>query len=96
MTEEIAATPGWAEQGLDEAFRGLPDDPAVSAAKEAYLSCLAGGKQPAAPSDTLGAEFSACRPALRKSLAEAGVSEQSLSQLDAQLEAYEAEVASGS
>ena len=96
MTEEIAATPGWAEQRLDEAFRGLPGDAAVIAAKRDYLGCLARRKQPGAPSDTLGAEFSACRPALRKSLEEAGVSEGSLTRLNAELETLEAEIAADS
>ncbi len=94
MTEEIAATPAWAEERLDEVFAGLP--PATKAARNAYLACLASRKSPAAPSDLLGAEFEGCRMNLRRALMAAGVEHGVLDRIDPALEALEAEVADGS
>ncbi len=94
MTEEIAATPGWVEHRLDEVFAGLPDAPGIVVARQAYATCLARRKAPAAPSDLLGAEFEGCRPTLRRALQAGGV--QGLDWIDAALEALEAEIASSS
>ena len=96
MPEEIAATPGWVDGRLDEAFAGLPGSPAVSTARDRYAACLAGEKSPSAPTDNLGAEFNGCRSALMTALAEAGVDDATMAALDARLEAVEAEVAEGS
>ncbi len=92
MTEEIPSTPGWVEDRLDEAFARLPDNPAVQDAKRAYGDCLANRKEPAAPSDTLGAEFGPCRRALRRALQAADLGAD-LAALEPKLEALEAELA---
>ena len=94
MTEEIAATPGWVDQRLDEAFAGLPAS--VGPAREAYAACLGRRKAPAAPSDMLGSEFNGCRTALHHALAGLGLADDALVQLDQRLEALEAEVAEDS
>lgn len=94
MTEEIASTPGWVEQKLDEAFAGLPDS--AGPAREAYGACLGRRKAPAAPSDILGSEFNGCRTALHHALAGLGLDGDALAQLDRQLEALEAEIAEDS
>jgi hypothetical protein len=93
MTEDIAATPGWVDEQLDALFAQLPDTPEVNSARDAYAACLAGHKQAAAPSDTLGAEFKDCRAALHRMLQSAGIH---AAVLDAGLEALEADVAGGS
>ncbi len=94
MTEEIASTPGWVEQRLDEAFAGLPAS--AGPARNAYGACLGRRKAPAAPSDMLGAEFNGCRTALRHALTELGLDGGTLAQLDRRLEALEAEIAEDS
>lgn len=96
MTEEIAATPGWVDERLDELFAPLPATPAVAAARSAYANCLGSRKAPAAPSDMLGAEFEACRPALHRALQQAGVDAELLAGLEGGLEALEAEIAADS
>ena len=96
MTEEIAATPGWTDNRLDQVFAGLPDTDAVAAARVAYEDCLASRKAPAAPSDMLGTEFAPCRSGLHAALRQAGVDEARLERLEQALEAVEAEIASGS
>lgn len=96
MTEDIAATPGWVDQRLDALFAGLPPLPGLDAARQAYATCLAARKSPAAPSDMLGAEYEPCRPALRRALLEAGAEADTLPGLDAELEALEAEIAGDS
>ena len=93
MTEEIAATPGWLDGRLDEAFASLPDTDAVRSARRAYAECLAVRKAPAAPSDMLGAEAEPCHQALLASLRDAGVKAPGL---HAALEAIEAELAEDS
>jgi hypothetical protein len=92
MTEEIASTPGWVDERLDEIFASAPDNPAVREARQAYAACLANRKAPAAPSDMLGAEFNPCRAALRRALhaADAGLD---VAALEPKLEALEAEIA---
>ena len=92
MTEEIAATPGWVDGRIAEAFAGLSAD-GLRAAQDAYADCLARAKQPGAPSDMLGAEFNRCRAELMASLRELGVEDAGL---PARLEALEAEVAADS
>ncbi len=94
MTEEIASTPSWVEQRLDDVFSGLPAS--TGPAREAYGACLGGRKTPGAPSDMLGAEFDGCRPALHHALAGLGLAYDVLAQLDRQLEALEAEIAEDS
>ncbi len=94
MTEEIASTPGWVEQRLDEVFAGLP--PSAGPARTEYGACLGRRKAPAAPSDMLGSEFNGCRSALRHTLAGLGLEDGALAQLDQQLEALEAEIAEDS
>ena len=94
MTEEIASTPGWVEQRLDEAFAGLPAS--ADPAREAYGACLGRRKAPAAPSDMLGSEFNGCRAALRRMLAGLGLDGDAMAQLDRRLEALEAEIAEDS
>ena len=96
MTEEIAATPGWIADRLDQVFAGLPGTGAVGAARAAYEDCLAARKAPAAPSDMLGTEFASCRPGLHAALRQAGVDEARLERLEQALEAVEAEIAAGS
>lgn len=93
MTEEIAATPGWVDQRLDEIFRDLPQTSAVSSCREQYAGCLATQKAPAAPTDALGAEFNRCRSLLMAGLAGADVDEAALDRLTGQLEQLEAEIA---
>jgi len=94
VTEEIAATPGWVEERLDTIFADLPAS--TQAARDAYGACLARCKSPGAPSDLLGAEFEACRGALRQALLRAGLDRAALDALDPQLEALEAEIDSSS
>jgi len=94
VTEEIAATPSWVEQRLDEIFAPFPAT--THPARDAYLTCLARQKVPAVPSDMLGAEFEACRPALRRGLAGLGLDHVTLAALDQKLEALEAEFAENS
>lgn len=94
MTEEIASTPGWVEQRLDDLFTALPAN--AGPAREAYGACLGRRKAPAAPSDMLGTEFNGCRPALHHALAGLGLAADMLAQLDRQLEALEAEIAEDS
>ena len=96
MTEEIAATPGWVDARLDEVFAALPAGGAVTAAKTAYADCLAGQKEPVAPSDDLGAEFSGCRSRLHAALMAAGVTSEDWARLDAALETLEAEISADS
>ena len=96
MTEEIAATPGWVDSRLDEIFAAIPASAALARARGEYEDCLGRRKAPAAPSDNLGGEFGACRPALDRALIEAGLDPASRASLGQALEALEAEVASGS
>lgn len=96
LTEEIASTPSWVEQRLDEVFAALPARPGLGAARNGYLTCLARKKSPAAPSDILGAEFDGCRGALRQQLAGLGLPGDAMASLDRQLEALEAEIAEDS
>ena len=96
MTEEIAGTPGWVDARLDEVFAALPPSDAVSAARATYADCLAGQKDPVAPSHDLGAEFNGCRARLRAALASAGVSGDKWATLDQALEALEAEITADS
>ncbi len=93
MTEEAASTPGWVDERLDQLFSALPQSDEIAHARQAYAICLAGRKQPAVPSDLLGAEFSDCRAALHRALQTVGVASGSL---DPGLEALEAEIAAGS
>ncbi len=92
MTEEIAATPGWVDERLDELFAKLPQRAEVAAAREQYSGCLGGEKAPAAPSDMMGEEFVGCRAELDRALAIAGVDRAVRAQLDSALEALEAEI----
>ena len=96
MTEEIAGTPGWVDARLDEVFAALPAGGAVAAARAAYADCLAGQKDPVAPSNDLGAEFNGCRARLRAALASAGVPGGDWDTLDQALEALEAEITADS
>lgn len=96
MTEEIAATPGWVDDGLDALFATLPDVPGLKAARAAYAVCLATRKQPAVPSDMLGAEFEPCRPALHRALLDAGIEQAAWTSMEPTLEALEAEIADDS
>ena len=95
MPEDIAATPGWVDERLDELFAPLPSNDATAAARRAYSACLAACKSPSAPSDMLGAEFNQCRATLHQALREAGLGSE-LASLEAGLEALEAEIASDS
>ena len=92
MTEEIAGTPGWVDERLDELFAKLPAGPEVAAARDRYSGCLAGEKEPAAPSDMLGEEFANCRAKLDASLQLAGVDAATRAQLDSALQVLEAEI----
>ena len=96
MTEEIASAPSWVEKRLDDVFAALPAISGLEAARNGYLTCLGRRKAPAAPSDLLGAEFDGCRGSLRRQLAELGLSDQAIVQLDRQLESLEAEMAEDS
>jgi hypothetical protein len=98
VTEEIPAAPGWLDERLDEAFAGIAaaDDDRVGAARDQYARCVAGVKQPAAPSDLLGAECERCRRALLAALAGVGIGWDALGQLGQRLEAIEAELAADS
>ncbi len=93
MTEDIAGTPGWVDQRLDDVFATLPASPAILAARRAYADCLAAQKSPAAPSDILGAEFAPCRPGLHQALRAAGIDQAAVAALETTLEALEAEIA---
>jgi hypothetical protein len=95
VPEEIAATPGWVDERLDELFSALPRDPEVEAVRLAYSSCLAACKSPSVPSDMLGAEFNDCRATLHLALRAAGIGPE-LQALEGGLEALEAEIASDS
>ncbi len=92
VTEEIAATPGWVDERLDELFAKLPQGVAVAAAREEYSGCLAGDKAPAAPSDMMGEEFASCRGRLDAALQAADVDAAARAQLDSALQALEAEI----
>ncbi len=94
MTEEIASTPGWVEQRLDDLFAALPSG--ASTARDGYLACLGRKKAPAAPSDILGTEFGGCRASLHHALAGLGLPADTLAKLDRQLESLEAEIAEDS
>ena len=96
MTEEIASAPGWVEKRLDDVFAAVPEHPGLAAARDGYLTCIARKKAPAAPSDMLGSEFDGCRTRVRQQLAELGMPDETLAQLDQQLEALEAEMAEDS
>lgn len=96
MTEEIAATPGWLDERLDELFAALPEDDRMGAARDQYARCLAGAKTPAAPSDLLGAECERCRSLLLAALAGLGIEQTALDRLGRDLEAIEAELAADS
>lgn len=93
MPEEIAGTPGWVDQRLDEVFADMPQDPAVDAARNRYATCLAGEKSPSTPTDLLGTEFDRCRRTLRMALADAGVNAVLRAAIDTRLELLEAEIA---
>ena len=86
MTEEIAATPGWVDGRLDELLAGV-----TSEARSAYAECLAQAKQPGAPSDLLGAEFSGCWAQLKLA-----VPPEQWAGLMPKLESLEAEIAAES
>ena len=92
MTEEIAGTPGWVDERLDELFAKLPPSAEVAAAREQYSGCLAGEKEPAAPSDNMGEEFASCRARLDAALQIAGVDASARAQLDSALQVLEAEI----
>ena len=92
MTEEIAGTPGWVDERLDELFAKLPPSAEVAAAREQYSGCLAGEKEPAAPSDNMGEEFASCRARLDAALQIAGVDASARAQLDGALQVLEAEI----
>ncbi len=96
MTEEIPAAPGWLDERLDEAFAGIAGDDRLGAARDQYAQCVAGAKQPAAPSDLLGVECERCRKLLLAALAGMGVGNDALRQLGQRLEAIEAELAADS
>ena len=96
MTEEIAATPGWMESRLNEAFAPLKGGAALMAARARYAACLAATKQPGAPSDMLGAEFQPCRSTLIGDLASLDVAGPARDALERRLEAIEAEFAADS
>ena len=93
MTEEIASAPSWVEKRLDDVFAILPEHAGLAAARNGYLTCIARKKAPAAPSDMLGSEFGGCRVRVHQQLAELGIPDDTLAQLDRQLEALEAEMA---
>ena len=93
MTEEIAATPGWVDQQIEEAFASLPQSDGLRRVRDEYADCLARSKAPGAPSDMLGAEFNRCRIALKAGLKALGVDDGGLT---ARLEAVEAEIATDS
>lgn len=93
MTEEIAATPGWLDERLDEVFAALPRTQPVLEARAAYADCLAARKAPAAPSDMLGDETEPCHQALLRALRQADVEAPGL---HLALEAVEAELAEDS
>ena len=82
------------EERLDQVFAGLPDT--AGPARDAYATCLARRKAPAAPSDLLGSEFDGCRAALRQALLGAGLGHGVFDGLNAALEALEAELAADS
>ncbi len=94
MTEPIPATPGWVDARLDAIFAKLP--PGTEAARDAFASCLARSKSPAAPSDLLGAEFEPCHAALRRDLLRAGVDWALVDTVGEELEDLEAEAAAES
>ena len=96
MTEEIAATPGWLDERLDEVFADVEGDDRVGAARDQYMLCLAGAKAPAAPSDLLGAECERCRRSVIAALAGLGIEPDTLGRLGKRLEAVEAELAADS
>ena len=90
MTDPMAATPGWVDGRLDEIFANLPAT--TRPAQDAFAACLAGSKQPAAPSDMLGAEFSRCHAEFRRALLHAQVHDTERNAVMQSLEALEAEI----
>ena len=94
MTDPAAATPGWVDKQLDAVFARLPAE--TRFAREAFAACLARSKNPATPSDLLGAEFEPCHAALRRDLLSAGVERSLVAAALGQLEALEAEIAAES
>ena len=94
MTDPMAATPGWVDGRLDEITAKLPG--AAKPAVDALAACLAGSKQPAAPSDMLGAEFNRCHASFRTALQHLQLEPALLDDVLADLEALEAEIAADS
>ncbi len=94
MTDPMASTPGWVDTALDRIFAAL--GPETGPARDAFATCLAAQKAPAAPSDMLGAEFESCHAALRRNLLHAGVSRAMVESALSEAEALEAEIAADS
>ena len=94
MTEPIAATPGWVDDRLDTIFARLPAE--AQPACDAFAECLASSKAPAAPSDTLGAEFELCHAAFRRALLAMPLDATVLDAVMRDLEALEAEIGADS
>ena len=94
MTDPMRATPGWVDEALDRLFEGLGAE--LGTARDAFSACLAGKKEPAAPSDLLGAEFETCHSALRNALFAAGLERDRVADVLRKAEALEAGLAADS
>ena len=71
MAEDIAATPGWVEDRLDEiwASAGIAETPRTASARSTYLGCLA---TCGAEADDPGQCQDLCRQAFMEALRSAG------------------------
>lgn len=94
MTDPMAATPGWVDSRLDGIIARLPS--AAKPAVDAFAECLADSKQPATPSDMLGAEFAPCHARMRQALQHLQIEPALLKDVMGDLEALEAEIAADS
>ncbi|MBV9653681.1 MAG: hypothetical protein JOZ42_03860 [Acetobacteraceae bacterium] len=91
MAEDIAATPGWVEERLDEIWSaaGIADTPQTASARNTYLGCLAtcgtGADDPERCQDL-------CRQAFVEDLRSARVPAEAIAGLESRLEQLEAEI----
>ncbi|WP_428374785.1 hypothetical protein [Lichenicoccus sp.] len=88
-TEDVPATPGWVEQGVDEILATLPQRPALRALRNSYLDCLAA----AGRTRDLDETHDRCRRRLLTALLEEEhLSRATVDALERKLEALEADI----
>nr|WP_321985625.1 hypothetical protein [uncultured Lichenicoccus sp.] len=88
-TEDVPATPGWVEQGVDEILASLPQRPSLRALRNSYLDCLAS----AGRTRDLDETHDRCRKRLLTALLEGEhFAPATVAALEQKLEALEAEI----